>query len=225
MFSPPPRKSVGFGPAVLVEARPQRPATTADVQRERHRRVLQTRPHAVEVGMRRRVRAGRVRRHEDRAAAEPERLLDRSRPPLRILQRHETDRDEPVVVGAELAPSRGCGHGCRRRAARGRRRGTASARTSRTRAACRSRAGRARCCARRGSNAPYALQPLRVISPASMSSSCDLAAPCDGRRRAPRRRPARPRRRGSSGRMRSRMPGSAYSTSQSLVSMRWLSAS
>ena len=226
MFSPPPRKSVVVGLPLLWNGAAQRTPAAADVEHERDARVLRARPQRLKSGWVGERSPRRHRRHQDRAAAEPDRLVAPPRSVrCRIAPGDEADGDEALVMRAEVR------HGA----------------VVRARAAVEElRSSPSELCRREGAEHELLLEaeqverarplgrdrrrrarssPWRLISVASSARAASARRRGGPPRRPPPARPAARRRRGTAGGCFSRIPGSAYAASQSPSSIRWLSAS
>ena len=178
-------RSRGSSGGVVVHRR-RRAASTGPVRpagEPRHRRGRGVSVSVCEEGATvrgsRRTRMPELRRRPLRPA--PDRRAERTRRRSSGRRHHRT------------RPWRGCAPSCRRRAGPGRCRGTGSGRTSRTRAACGSRAGRGRGCARTGRTRRRHAIPYASTGPLRWRRARPHP-PCVRRLGARLRRPAPPRR-------------------------------
>ena len=142
-------EEVGGGTAVVVEGLLEGATATTDVDHEGHVALLQGRPEAVVVGVRRRLAAAGVGRHEDRAR-QPRSSASSSATCAESGSVHSTwpTAHQPSGRRRRTPPWRGCARAARRRRAQRLHRRTGWWRRWRRRAGCRSRADRARGCAR-----------------------------------------------------------------------------
>ena len=97
-----PAEEVRDRPAVVVERRLERPATTPDVAEEGDTALLEHGPHRVVVGVRGRHAPARVRGEQDGARAHVEGFDHRRQGRLGTGPERLGDRDEAWIVGAEV---------------------------------------------------------------------------------------------------------------------------